>query len=100
MLKKDIACERLNGLDVIKVTVSEGKEQPYYIRTNGMCERGCFIRIGSSAPHDAGADRLYLLSQNAYVVEEYPFAESTFGVYATAYLLRRQKAGFEQFFCK
>lgn len=45
----DIACERLNGLDVIKVTVSEGKEQPYYIRANGMSERGCFIRIGSSA---------------------------------------------------
>lgn len=36
----DIACERLKGLDVIKVTVSEGKEQPYYIRANGMSERG------------------------------------------------------------
>lgn len=45
----DIACERMNGRDVVRITVSEGKEPPYYIRANGMSERGCFIRIGSSA---------------------------------------------------
>ena len=45
----DIACERLNGRDVVRITIAAGKEQPYYIRANGMSERGCFIRIGSSA---------------------------------------------------
>ena len=45
----DIACESLNGCDVIRITLAAGKEQPYYIRANGMSERGCFIRIGSSA---------------------------------------------------
>ncbi len=45
----DIACERMNGRDVVRITVAAGKEPPYYIRANGMSERGCFIRIGSSA---------------------------------------------------
>lgn len=30
-------------------SLAERTEPPYYIRVNGMSERGCFIRIGSSA---------------------------------------------------
>ena len=45
----DIGCEDKDGKQIVRITVAAGKEPPYYIRANGMSERGCFIRIGSSA---------------------------------------------------
>jgi len=35
--------------ETIKITIASGSEKPYYIRKNGMSEKGCFIRVGSSA---------------------------------------------------
>ncbi len=34
---------------VIKVTIASGSEKPYYIKKNGMTEKGCYLRVGSSA---------------------------------------------------
>ncbi len=45
----DVIHEVLDGKDVIRVTVATGPEKPYYIRKNGMSERGCFIRVGSAS---------------------------------------------------
>ena len=44
----DVAVEKVDGASVIKIIVSSGMEKPYYIRSQGRSERGCFIRIGSS----------------------------------------------------
>ena len=44
----DVAVEKVDGTPVIKVIVSSGMEKPYYLRSQGRSERGCFIRIGSS----------------------------------------------------
>ena len=44
----DVAVERVDGTSVIKIIISSGMEKPYYIRSQGRSERGCFIRIGSS----------------------------------------------------
>jgi predicted HTH transcriptional regulator len=44
----DVAVEKVDGVSVIKVIVSSGIEKPYYLRSQGRSEKGCFIRIGSS----------------------------------------------------
>jgi len=44
----DIAIEKIDGFEVIKVIVSSGIEKPYYLRRKGMSPEGCFIRVGSS----------------------------------------------------
>ncbi|MCL2359132.1 MAG: putative DNA binding domain-containing protein [Candidatus Bathyarchaeota archaeon] len=44
----DVVIEKIDGVPVIKVVVSSGMEKPYYIRSQGRSERGCFIRIGNS----------------------------------------------------
>jgi predicted HTH transcriptional regulator len=44
----DVVIEKMDGVSVIKVIVSSGMEKPYYIRSQGRSERGCFIRIGNS----------------------------------------------------
>jgi len=35
--------------ETIKITIASGSEKPYYLRKSGMSEKGCFIRVGSSA---------------------------------------------------
>ena len=44
----DVVVEKVDDVPVIKIIVSSGMEKPYYIRSQGRSERGCFIRIGSS----------------------------------------------------
>ncbi|MBQ6504574.1 MAG: putative DNA binding domain-containing protein [Flexilinea sp.] len=44
----DIVKEKYQGSDIIHVIISSGPEKPYYIRNQGMSEKGCFIRIGTS----------------------------------------------------
>ena len=45
----DVVLTQIDGMDVIRVIVSCGQQRPYYIRKYGMSEKGCFIRVGSSA---------------------------------------------------
>ena len=44
----DVVAESIDGKDVLKIIISSGPEKPYYIRSKGMSETGCYIRIGSS----------------------------------------------------
>ena len=45
----DIALEERDSKKIIKITIAAGPEKPYYLKKNGMSERGCFIRIGSAS---------------------------------------------------
>jgi predicted HTH transcriptional regulator len=45
----DVVAEKMNGKNIIRIIVSSGTQKPYYIRKEGMTERGCFIRVGASA---------------------------------------------------
>ncbi|PKQ62521.1 transcriptional regulator [Labilibaculum filiforme] len=45
----DVLCEERDGKDVVKINIASGSEKPYYVRKNGMSEKGCFIRVGSAA---------------------------------------------------
>jgi predicted HTH transcriptional regulator len=45
----DVVCEEQQGKEIIKIIVASGPEKPYYLKKNGMSERGCFIRMGSAA---------------------------------------------------
>jgi len=45
----DVVKEDSEGKRIIKIVVASGSEKPYYVKKNGMSERGCFIRIGSSS---------------------------------------------------
>jgi predicted HTH transcriptional regulator len=45
----EIQHEERDGHDIIQLTIAGGLEKPYYLKKYGMTERGCFIRIGSSA---------------------------------------------------
>ena len=45
----DVISETKNGKDIIKIIIASGTEKPYYLRRQGMSERGCFIRIGTAA---------------------------------------------------
>lgn len=50
----DIKCVKLDGKDVIKIIIATGSEKPYYLKSKGMSENGCFLRIGSAVqqmPH-------------------------------------------------
>lgn len=44
----NITIEEIEGKKVIKISISSGKEKPYYVRRKGMNPDGCHIRIGSS----------------------------------------------------
>jgi len=44
----DVVYAEMDGKNIIRVIVSCGQQRPYYIRKEGMTERGCFIRVGSS----------------------------------------------------
>ncbi|MCL2385426.1 MAG: transcriptional regulator, partial [Alphaproteobacteria bacterium] len=45
----DVAVEKIDGVDVIKITLASGSEKPYYLKKYGMTEKGAFIRVGTSA---------------------------------------------------
>ncbi len=45
----DVAAEKFEGVDIIKITFASGTEKPYYIKKHGMSEKGCFIRVGTAA---------------------------------------------------
>jgi ATP-dependent DNA helicase RecG len=45
----DVIYEAIKDQDIIKITIASGSEKPYYIKKQGMSERGCFIRIGTAA---------------------------------------------------
>jgi ATP-dependent DNA helicase RecG len=45
----DVVLEQKEGKEVIKITVASGSEKPYYLKKQGMTEKGCFIRLGSAA---------------------------------------------------
>ncbi|MCF6296799.1 MAG: putative DNA binding domain-containing protein [Flavobacteriaceae bacterium] len=45
----DVINEKREDENIIKITIASGSEKPYYIKKQGMTERGCFIRIGSSS---------------------------------------------------
>ncbi len=34
--------------DIIRVTVADGLEKPYFLKKYGMTEKGCFLRVGSA----------------------------------------------------
>ena len=44
----DVVHENHDGKDVVKVVLAGGYEKPYYIKRQGMSEKGCFIRVGSA----------------------------------------------------
>ncbi|MCL2045420.1 MAG: putative DNA binding domain-containing protein [Oscillospiraceae bacterium] len=45
----DIISEKREGKSIIRIVVSSGLQKPYYLRKEGMTERGCFVRVGASA---------------------------------------------------
>ena len=45
----DVSSEKIEDKVVLKITVASGSEKPYYIKKNGMSEKGCFIRIGTAS---------------------------------------------------
>jgi len=45
----DVIAEQHDGKEIIKITVASGSEKPYYLKKQGMSERGCFIRVGSAS---------------------------------------------------
>lgn len=45
----DILLENRKNKVVIKITLASGTEKPYYIKKQGMTEKGCFIRVGNAA---------------------------------------------------
>ena len=45
----DIIGEEISNKEVIKIIVASGPEKPYYLKKQGMSEKGCFIRVGTAA---------------------------------------------------
>jgi predicted HTH transcriptional regulator len=45
----DIIGEEYNGKDVIKIIVASGPEKPYYLKKQGMSEKGCFLRVDTAS---------------------------------------------------
>jgi len=45
----DVVLEKLEDKPVVKIIISSGTEKPYYIKSKGRSESGCFIRVGNSA---------------------------------------------------
>ena len=44
----DIKCIKEDNKDIVKIIIASGSEKPYYIKSKGMSENGCFMRIGSA----------------------------------------------------
>ena len=45
----EVILETIEEKPVIKIIIASGRETPYYIKKNGMSEKGCYIRVGSSS---------------------------------------------------
>ena len=45
----DIIGEEIDGKDIVKIIVASGPEKPYYLKKQGMSEKGCYIRVGTAA---------------------------------------------------
>ncbi|UNY99382.1 putative DNA binding domain-containing protein [Zhouia spongiae] len=45
----DIVSEERECKDILKIIIASGPEKPYHLKKYGMSEKGCFIRMGSSA---------------------------------------------------
>lgn len=45
----EVILENIEDKHVIKIIIASGRETPYYIKKNGMSEKGCYIRVGSSS---------------------------------------------------
>ena len=45
----DVAVDKIESKDVIKITFASGTEKPYYLKKYGMSEKGTFIRVGTAA---------------------------------------------------
>lgn len=45
----EVILETIEDKSVIKIVIASGRETPYYIKKNGMSEKGCYIRVGSSS---------------------------------------------------
>ncbi len=45
----DVIRQEQDGKNIIKITVASGPDKPYYLKRQGMSERGCFIRVGSAS---------------------------------------------------
>ena len=41
----DVQTERIDGVQVIKITVASGTEKPYYKAQYGMSPRGCYLHF-------------------------------------------------------
>ena len=45
----DVIHEVIENKDIIKITLASGFEKPYYLKKQGMSEKGCYIRVGSAS---------------------------------------------------
>ena len=45
----DVVSEKKDGKTIIKIIVASGSEKPYYKKRYGMTEKGCYMRVGTSA---------------------------------------------------
>ena len=45
----DIIQQVKDTKNIIKITIASGPEKPYYLKKQGMSERGCFVRIGTAS---------------------------------------------------
>ena len=77
----DVVIEEIQGKNVIKIIISSGNEKPYYLRSKGMSEAGCFIRNGSSVqpmPSDMIMDLFSKRTRNSLSKIESPRDDLTF----------------------
>lgn len=77
----DVVIEELHGIPVIKIIISSGNEKPYYLRSKGMSESGCFVRVGSSVqsmPADLIEDLFSKRTRNSISKIESPREDLTF----------------------
>lgn len=44
----DVLLDQRDGKNVIKITLASGPEKPFYLKKQGLSEKGCFMRVGSA----------------------------------------------------
>ncbi|MDR1941176.1 MAG: putative DNA binding domain-containing protein [Endomicrobium sp.] len=44
----EVITEEKDGKHILKIILSSGSEKPYYVKSKGMSEAGCFMRVGTS----------------------------------------------------
>ena len=45
----DVIHEPKGDKDIIRINIASGTEKPYYLKKQGMTEKGCFFRVGSAS---------------------------------------------------